>query len=118
MPTTVGREAGSLRGERMPHAVLLGDSIFDNARYAAPGGSVSEHLTRALGQTWQLTTLAVDGHYIADVHHQLTGLPTDTSALAVSVGGNDGIRYAQQLDQLTSAGGDFPQFLTSMYADF
>ena len=35
-------------GDAMPHVVLLGDSIFDNARYVPDGPPVVQHLRRAL----------------------------------------------------------------------
>ena len=45
----------------MGHVVLLGDSIFDNARYVPGGPSVTDHLRRSLPREWQVTLLACDG---------------------------------------------------------
>ena len=36
----------------MGHVILLGDSIFDNARYVPGGPSVIEQLRRALPDGW------------------------------------------------------------------
>ena len=49
------------RGETVNHIVLLGDSIFDNARYVPGGPSVIEHLRRVLPGGWRTTLLARDG---------------------------------------------------------
>ncbi len=45
----------------MNHVVLLGDSIFDNARDVPGGPSVIEHLRRILPAGWQATLLAQAG---------------------------------------------------------
>ena len=57
----------------MGHVVLLGDSIFDNARYVPDRPPVIEQVRRGLPQGWQATLLAVDGHTSADVANQLAG---------------------------------------------
>jgi hypothetical protein len=75
----------------MGHVVLLGDSIFDNARYVPDGPPVIEQLRRALPAGWKATLLAVDGNVTTDVPKQLAGLPADATHLFVSVGGNDAI---------------------------
>jgi hypothetical protein len=73
------------------HVVLLGDSIFDNARYVPGGPPVIEHLRRCLPRGWRATLLAVDGSVAADVSDQLARLPEDASHLVVSAGGNDAL---------------------------
>src|SRR5688572_19301318 len=75
----------------MGHVILLGDSIFDNARYVPGRPAVIEQLRQELPQDWQATLLAVDGHVVADVERQLKRLPTDATHLVVSVGGNDAL---------------------------
>jgi hypothetical protein len=75
----------------MPHVVLLGDSVFDNAAYVAPGPDVVRHLRERVAADWTATLLAVDGHVIADIPRQLGRLPVDASHLVVSVGGNDAL---------------------------
>jgi len=83
----------------MPHLVLLGDSIFDNASYVPGRPPVIEQLRRALSTDWRATLLAVDGHVIADVPRQLERLPEDATHLAVSVGGNDALGSSWILGQ-------------------
>lgn len=73
----------------MGHVVLLGDSIFDNARYVPGGPSVIEHLRRGLPAGWRATLLARDGAVAEDVARQLANLPGDATHLVVSAGGND-----------------------------
>lgn len=75
----------------MSHVVLLGDSIFDNARYVPDRPPVIEQVNRALPACWRATLLAVDGHVAGDVARQLTRLPADATHLFVSVGGNDAL---------------------------
>jgi hypothetical protein len=75
----------------MPHVVLLGDSIFDNARYVPDRPAVIDQLRRGLPAGWQATLLAVDGSITADVPRQIARLPADATHLFVSVGGNDAL---------------------------
>jgi hypothetical protein len=83
----------------MPHVVLLGDSVFDNAVYVSGGPDVVSQLRTILPADWQASLLAVDGNVIADVPRQLAGRPRDASHLVVSVGGNDALRAAAVLEQ-------------------
>lgn len=76
----------------MIHAVLLGDSIFDNGRYVPGHPDVVAQLRQELAGQGTATLLAVDGHVTSDVSYQLRNLPTDASHLFVSVGGNDALR--------------------------
>ena len=78
----------------MPHVVLLGDSIFDNASYVPGSPDVVKQLQTRLPKDWRATLLAVDGHVVADVSRQLEDLPGDATHLAVSVGGNDALGYS------------------------
>jgi hypothetical protein len=75
----------------MGHVILLGDSIFDNARYVPDHPPVIEQLRRGLPARWKATLLAVDGNITEDVAGQLVGLPEDATHLFVSVGGNDAL---------------------------
>ena len=52
------------------HIVLLGDSIFDNAKYVPDGLPVIEHLRQIIPPNWQATLLAVDGDATPDVFGQ------------------------------------------------
>lgn len=51
----------------MRHVVLLGDSIFDNARYVPDRPPVIEQLQKALPPGWRASLLAVDGAVTEDV---------------------------------------------------
>jgi hypothetical protein len=75
----------------MGHVILLGDSIFDNARYVPDRPPVIEQLRQALPRGWLATLLAVDGHVTEDVVNQLKDLPTDATHLVISAGGNDAL---------------------------
>jgi hypothetical protein len=81
------------------HAILLGDSIFDNAAYVGAGDpDVVRQLREQLPAGWQATLLAVDGSVIRNVPAQLGRLPADASHLVLSVGGNDALGHARLLD--------------------
>jgi lysophospholipase L1-like esterase len=75
----------------MNHVVLLGDSIFDNARYVPERPAVIDQVRQSLPGGWRATLLAVDGHIAEDVAGQLKGLPADATHLVVSAGGNDAL---------------------------
>ncbi|HEV7252909.1 MAG TPA: SGNH/GDSL hydrolase family protein [Mesorhizobium sp.] len=78
----------------MPHVVLLGDSIFDNAAYVGGAPDVVRQLRAKLPEGFRATLLAVDGAVTAGVQSQLRRLPADASHLVVSVGGNDALRHS------------------------
>ena len=65
----------------MPHIVLLGDSVFDNAPYVASGRDVTSTLRRHLPSGWQATLLAQDGAVLANVRDQAQSLPSDATHL-------------------------------------
>ncbi len=75
----------------MPHLVLLGDSIFDNAAYVSGGPDVVRQLRAVLPEGWSATLAAVDGATTADVAAQLARLPLDATHFVVSAGGNDAL---------------------------
>lgn len=81
----------------MVHVVLLGDSIFDNARYVPGRPDVVEQVRRRLSPGGRATLLAVDGDVTLSVPEQLRGLPPDATHLVVSVGGNDALSAAVTL---------------------
>lgn len=78
----------------MNHLVLLGDSIFDNARYVAGGQAVIDQLNRMLPSVWTATLLARDGSGTSEMGRQLERLPPDASHLVVSCGGNDALDHS------------------------
>ncbi len=83
----------------MSHAVLLGDSIFDNGVYVPDGPAFVDQLRTALSEEWKVSLLAVDGHVTADVEAQLARLPHDATHLVVSSGGNDALNYLPVLSE-------------------
>jgi lysophospholipase L1-like esterase len=104
----------------MPHIILLGDSIFDNAAYTAGGPDVLTQLRKLLPIGWAGTLLAVDGHRTEDVNRQLAHLPRDATHLVLSVGGNDALSHgdlltrparsaAEVLTLLAGAAGEFEE---------
>jgi hypothetical protein len=82
----------------MPHIILLGDSIFDNAAYVAGGPAVIDQVRQNLPTGWQASLLAVDGDTAAGALRQLQRLPVDATHLVLSVGGNDALNCLPQLD--------------------
>ncbi len=84
----------------MPHLILLGDSIFDNARYVPGEPDVVRQVQAVLPEGWRATLLAVDGATTNSLASQLKRLPSDATHLVISMGGNDAlgashILYAQ-----------------------
>ncbi len=75
----------------MPHVVLIGDSIFDNAAYVPGKPAVIDQLRSWLGRDWQATLLARDGAVCTNVASQLSQLPDGATHLCVSAGGNDAL---------------------------
>jgi hypothetical protein len=94
------------------HVVLLGDSIFDNARYVPGGPSVIEHLRRALPAGWRASLLAVDGAAAADVVRQLGRLPAEATHLVVSAGGNNALDHSSLV--LHEPAGSFAEVLSRL----
>jgi hypothetical protein len=75
----------------MKHIVLLGDSVFDNAKYVDTDLDVEHQLKQILPQGFKVTRLALDGDMIHNIKDQLRGLPSDATHLVVSAGGNDAL---------------------------
>ena len=76
----------------MPHLVLMGDSVFDNAAYVRGGPDVVRQARDRLGpQGWQATLVAVDGAVTEGVRRQVARIPGDATHLVVSAGGNDAL---------------------------
>ncbi|HJT77543.1 MAG TPA: SGNH/GDSL hydrolase family protein [Gemmataceae bacterium] len=90
----------------MGHVILLGDSIFDNARYVPDRPPVIEQVRRALPRGWQASLLAVDGHTAEDVATQLRELPLGATHLVVSAGGNDALGESTILGEAACTVGD------------
>ena len=83
----------------MGHAVLLGDSVFDNGAYVGPGEpDVVRQLRERLPAGWGATLAAVDGAVTDGLRRQLDRVPPGATHLVVSVGGNDALRRQDILD--------------------
>ena len=102
----------------MPHVVLLGDSIFDNAAYVAGGADVVTQLRRILPAGWKATLLAVDGAIISDVPAQLKKIPRDATHLVVSAGGNDALAHTDLLDRRASSSAQVLGWIADAVEDF
>lgn len=88
----------------MTHVVLLGDSVFDNAAYVAPGEpDVVRQVRKLLPAGSQATLLAVDGSRLAGVARQLSRVPDDATHLVMSCGGNDALGHAGLLEERASS---------------
>jgi hypothetical protein len=83
----------------LSHIVLLGDSIFDNQAYVPGQPDVVKQVRAKLPAGWKASLLAVDGAVTRSVHQQIARLPGDATVLAVSVGGNDALRYSHLFSQ-------------------
>jgi len=94
------------------HVILLGDSIFDNARYVPGGPSVVEHLGKSLPPGWRATLLAIDGSVAADVVSQLGRVPADATHLVVSAGGNNALDHSNFI--LHEPASSFAEVLTQL----
>ena len=102
----------------MPHAVLLGDSIFDNGVYVPDGPAVTEQLRAVLPEGWRVSLLAVDGHVTTNVESQLAGLPHDATHLVVSCGGNDALNYLPVLAESAQSVGEVLSNFAQIRLDF
>ncbi|HEX9954329.1 MAG TPA: SGNH/GDSL hydrolase family protein [Allosphingosinicella sp.] len=83
----------------MVHAVLLGDSIFDNGVYVPGGPDVVKQLRARLPFQGKASLLAVDGAVTRGVLSQLQRVPGDATHLIVSAGGNDALGASGILHQ-------------------
>ena len=81
----------------MSHIVLLGDSIFDNARYTLGGPDVIAQVRQFLPVGWEASLLAIDGAVVEEVPAQLIRMPPGASHLVLSAGGNNAIMNASIL---------------------
>ena len=102
----------------MSHVVLLGDSIFDNARYVPDRPPVIEQVRRGLPAGWKATLVAVDGHTVEDVARQLPRVPADATHLVVSVGGNDALMASGLLQVPAATVGDALAILAEALGEF
>ncbi len=90
----------------MPHVVLLGDSIFDNAAYVRGGPDVLAHLQGRLPAGWDATLVAVDGATTEDMGRQYGRIPDSATHLVLSIGGNDALMNIDILERRVSTSGE------------
>ena len=102
----------------MVHAVLLGDSIFDNGAYVHGGPDVVRQLRAALPFQGKATLLALDGALSAEVIGQLARLPADASHLVVSAGGNDALSASGILHHSVASVGEALSLLETAQSRF
>lgn len=107
----------------MPHVVLLGDSIFDNAHYTGGGPDVASQVRKLLPPEWGVSLLAVDGSTTENIHDQVQRLPKEATHLVLSVGGNNALTEASRLGISLFGFPDVPTLkgldtLADVYDDF
>ncbi|HEX8316952.1 SGNH/GDSL hydrolase family protein [Longimicrobium sp.] len=98
----------------MPHIVLLGDSIFDNASYVAGGPDVVAHLKREMPEGWRATLSAIDGATTGSIPVQYGRIPRDATHLVLSIGGNDALMNVDILQRRASTVADALGHLADM----
>jgi lysophospholipase L1-like esterase len=102
----------------MNHIVLLGDSVFDNAVYINGGIEVIAHLRHQIPTAWKATLRAVDGSTIENIHNQILDLPSDTTHLMISVGGNDALQMADLLEAKARSAAEALNLLANASEEF
>jgi hypothetical protein len=102
----------------MGHVVLLGDSIFDNARYVPDRPCVIEQVQRGLPRDWTATLLAVDGSVVEDIAAMLPRIPANATHLVLSVGGNDALTASGLLRESAATVGDALEMLAEVVGGF
>ena len=102
----------------MPHLVLIGDSIFDNAAYTLGGPDVVSQVRGLLAPGWEATLLAVDGSTTDHVADQLGRLPVEATHLMLSVGGNDALKHLSILEAPASSMAQSIEALADIASDF
>ncbi|MEP3845710.1 MAG: SGNH/GDSL hydrolase family protein [Paracoccaceae bacterium] len=99
------------------HICLMGDSIFDNDEYIPGEPGVIEQLRRSNPKTWSAFKVAVDGDCIEDIPNQLERVPTHTTDIVVSIGGNDLMKFRHLLAKV-AVGANLEDLIASPLADF
>ena len=102
----------------MPHLALLGDSIFDNAAYTRGGPDVVSQVRKILPVEWSASLLAVDGAITWDIVNQVARLPSDSTHLVLSVGGNDVLMEISVLDLPASSTAQAVGYLANAASKF
>lgn len=100
------------------HVVLLGDSIFDNARYTEGGPAVIAQVRARLPPGWKASLLAVDGATTVSATEQLERLPGDVTRLVLSAGGNNALMQQRILDTPVRSSADTFLMLSKAAQEF
>ncbi|MBK4737553.1 SGNH/GDSL hydrolase family protein [Noviherbaspirillum pedocola] len=106
------------RGANMKHVVLLGDSVFDNARYVDGKPDVLARLRSHLAEGWKASLLAVDGAVTRDIAAQVARLSGDASHLVMSIGGNDALMRQNILEQPSRSVGEALALMARLLREF
>ena len=99
------------------HICLMGDSIFDNDEYIPGEPGVIEQMRLSIPKTWSAFKVAVDGDCIEDIPNQLERVPTHTTDIVVSIGGNDLMKFRHLLSKVAE-GVKLEDLIASPLADF
>lgn len=99
------------------HICLMGDSIFDNDEYIPGEPGVIEQMRRSIPKTWSAFKVAVDGDCIEHIPNQLQKVPTHTTDIVVSIGGNDLMKFRHLLTKVAE-GAKIEELIASPLADF
>ena len=102
----------------MPHIVLLGDSIFDNAAYTGGGPDVVTQFRGLLPAGWTAALAAVDGSRADDVAAQVSGGCANATHLVLSVGGNDALMASGLLDEPVYSSADALRLIGASVREF
>jgi hypothetical protein len=102
----------------MPHVVLIGDSILDNAAYTEGGPDVVSQVRGLLPPGWEATLIAVDGAITDDVAGQLRRLPEQATHLVLSVGGNNALKHMGILQARVTSMTKAVEMLADIASDF
>jgi hypothetical protein len=100
------------------HAILLGDSIFDNGRYTGGGPPLITQVRERLPPGWKASLLAVDGATAESVFGQLDRVPGDATQLVLSAGGNDALMKKNILDAPVKSSAETFNQLSKAVTDF
>jgi hypothetical protein len=100
------------------HAILLGDSIFDNGRYTDGGPSLITQVRERLPPGWKASLLAMDGATTESVFVQLERIPGDATQLVLSAGGNDALMKKSLLDAPVRSSAETFNQLSKAVAEF
>ena len=102
----------------MPHLVLLGDSIFDNAAYTAGGPDVVTQVRSQVPPGWTVALAAVDGSQADAVAAQVRAAPADATHFVLSVGGNDALMASGLLDEPVYSSADALRLIAASVREF